>query len=315
MRKVGVLYGMENTFPTALIDRINAMAVEDVRAESLVTGGFRMDKPTPYKVIVDRISHDIPFYRAYLKNAILHGAHVINNPFWWSADDKFFNYALAAKLGVASPKTVMLPHEKHPPGTTSQSMRNLMYPLNWEEIFEYIGFPAFMKPHLGGGWRSVYKVENPEDLFRAYGETGDLGMVLQEAIDFTDYYRCYVIGREKVHVMAYDPRLPHERRYVQETDVTRSPLYGRIVEDSLKLCRALGYDMNTVEFAVRDGVPYAIDFLNPAPDADRISVGEANFEWIVNAMADLAVKRALDDALPQDDYHWGRFLAGGRREK
>lgn len=313
MRKIGVLYGMENSFPMALIDKINEMAIEDVRAESVVTGGFRMDQPSPYTVIVDRISHDIPFYRAYLKNAILHGAHVINNPFWWSADDKFFNYALAEKLGVASPKTVMLPHQKHPPGTTSQSMRNLLYPLNWDEIFDYIGFPAFMKPHLGGGWRSVYKVHDAGELFKSYGETGDLGMVLQENIDFTEYYRCYVIGQEKVHVMAYDPRLPHEQRYVQNTDVAKSPLYPRIVEDCLKLCRALGYDMNTVEFAVRDGKAYAIDFLNPAPDADRSSVGDANFEWIVNAMADLAVKRALFGELPQNDYHWGRFLAGGRR--
>jgi len=313
MKKIAVLYGMESTFPQALIDRINSRNVEGVRAESLLTGGFRMDQPAPYAVIIDRISHDIPFYRAYLKNAILHGTVVINNPFWWSADDKFFNYALAEKLGVAAPKTVMLPHYSHPPGTTSQSMRNLMYPLNWEEIFSYVGFPAFMKPHLGGGWRNVYKVNSPQELFDAYHQTGDLGMVLQEAIDFTEYYRCYVIGQEKVHVMPYDPRKPHEQRYVQDMDAASSPLYPRIVGDCLKLCKALGYDMNTVEFAVRDGIPYAIDFLNPAPDADRYSVGEANFEWIVNAMADLAIKKALAGELPAADYHWGRFLAGGQR--
>ncbi|MEI9976731.1 MAG: hypothetical protein WDO73_34540 [Ignavibacteriota bacterium] len=108
-------------------------------------------------MIVDRISHDIPFYRSYLKNAILCGAKVINNPFWWSADDKFFNYALAAKLGVAVPPTVLLPHKSHPPGTTDRSMRNLEYPLDWDGIFRYVGFPAFLKPHDGGGWRNVSK--------------------------------------------------------------------------------------------------------------------------------------------------------------
>jgi hypothetical protein len=308
--KIGVLYGMENTFPPALVDRINARGVEGVTAESLLTGAFRIDAPSPYKVIVDRISHDIPFYRAYLKNAVLHGAHVINNPFWWSADDKFFNYALGAKLGVAVPKTVMLPHKQHPPGTTSQSMRNLMYPLNWDEVFEYIGFPAFMKPHLGGGWKNVYKVDSPEDLWKAYDETGDLGMVLQEAIDFTDYYRCYVIGQNKVHVMAYDPRRPHAERYVTDFDPKSSPLYPRILADAITLTRALGYDMNTVEFAVRDGVPYAIDYLNPAPDADRHSVGEENFEWMVDAMADLAIAKALSPDPPQSAYHWSRFLGG-----
>jgi len=310
VKKIGLLYGMENTFPMALVERINERGVQGVRAESLVTGAIRMDIPCGYDLIIDRISHDIPFYRAYLKNAILHGARVINNPFWWSADDKFFNYALGAKIGVAVPRTVMLPHHSHPPSTTAQSMRNLMYPLNWEEVYDYIGFPAFMKPHMGGGWRNVYKVHNPQELLAAYSETRDLGMVLQESIDFTDYYRCYVIGREKVHVMSYDPRLPHEKRYVLEARPEQSPCYERIVADSLKLCRALGYDMNTVEFAVRDGVPYAIDYLNPAPDADRYSVGEDNFEWILNAMADLAIGAVLEDNAPQEDYSWQRFLAG-----
>ena len=309
MRKVGVLYGMENTFPSALVERINTRSVEDVRAESLLTGAFRMDRGPDYRVIIDRISHDIPFYRAYLKNAILHGSIVINNPFWWSADDKFFNYALAEKVGVTAPRTVMLPHKEHPDGTTALSMRNLAYPLNWEEVFDYIGFPAFMKPHLGGGWRNVYKVENPEDLFDKYNQTGDLGMVLQEAIEFTSYFRCYVIGREKVHVMAYDPRQPHDRRYV-DVDPTKSPLYERMVRDALTLCRALGYDMNTVEFAERDGVPYAIDFLNPAPDADRDSVGAKNFEWMLDAMADLCVAKALEQAQAASEHSWSRFLGG-----
>jgi glutathione synthase/RimK-type ligase-like ATP-grasp enzyme len=310
MKKIGLLYGMENSFPPAVVDRINSRRVDGVVAESLVTGAFRMDRPSSYDLIIDRISHDVPFYRAFLKNEILHGHQVINNPFWWSADDKFFNYAIGEKLGLAVPKTVMLPHHTHPPGTTSQSFRNLMYPLNWQEVFDYIGFPAFMKPHLGGGWRNVYKVNNPEELYAAYNETGDLGMVLQEGIDFTEYYRCYVIGREKVHVMAYDPRLPHEKRYVVDAAPEKSPLYERIVKDALTLCRALGYDMNTVEFAVRDGIPYAIDYLNPAPDADRHSVGEANFEWMLDAMADLAIATVQSDQPPQAEYHWGRYLAG-----
>jgi glutathione synthase/RimK-type ligase-like ATP-grasp enzyme len=308
MKKIALLYGMENTFPGALVDRINAMGVDGVRAEHLLTGAFREDRGAPYDLIIDRISHDIPFYRAYLKNAVLNGTKVVNNPFWWSADDKFFNYALGAKIGVAVPRTVMLPHHSHPPGTTSHSMRNLMYPLNWEEVFDYIGFPAFMKPHLGGGWRSVYKVDNPEQLYAAYNQTGDLGMVLQEAIDFTGYYRCFVVGGEEVLVMPYDPRQPHEQRYVRGVDVTRDPLYPRIVADAQKLCRALGYDMNTVEFAVRGGVPYAIDFLNPAPDADRHSVGEANFEWIVARMAEFAVRTVLDPAPASSGYRWANFL-------
>ncbi|HEY6290997.1 MAG TPA: hypothetical protein VI455_05465 [Terriglobia bacterium] len=311
-RKIGVLFGMENTFPGALVSRINKMDVPGVSAEFLLTGGIRMNQPSGYRVIIDRISQDIAFYRAYLKNAVLGGTIVINNPFWWTADDKFFNYALAEQIGVAVPRTVILPHKEHPPGTTDRSMRNLIYPLNWEEIFDYVGFPAFLKPYSGGGWKSVYKVNSRDEFFAAYDQTGDLCMTLQRAVEFDQYFRCYVVGQEKVRVMRYEPRNPHAERYLKDGPPIEPAMHGRVVNDCLKLCRALGYDMNTVEFAVQDGVPYAIDFLNPAPDADYHSVGPENFAWVVNTVADFAVKKALSDDQPERQYHWSYFLRGGQ---
>lgn len=308
MKKIGVMYGRENTFPGALVARINEKAAPGIVAESLVTGAIRMDEVYDYRVIVDRISQDVPFYRALLKNAALAGVTVINNPFWWTADDKFFNYALAQRLGVAVPRTALVPHKQHPPDITSQSLRNLSYPLNWDEIFAYIGFPAFLKPYSGGGWKHVYKVHSPDEFFAAYDQTGDLCMTLQAAVEFDDYFRCYVIGRKKVHVMRYDPRQPHERRYVQDAPPIDPAMYERIVKDCLTLNNALGYDMNTVEFAVENGVPYAIDFLNPAPDAELSSVGEENFEWIVDAMADLAIEKAQEKVKPLKDIRWSKLL-------
>ncbi len=311
VNKIGILFGMENTFPPAVVEKINAMNLDGVRAEFVKVGGVKMADPSPYKVILDRISQDIPFYRAYLKNAALHGTIVVNNPFWWTADDKFFNYALAARLGVATPPTVLLPHNKHPEGTTEQSMRNLVYPLNWEEIFAYVGFPAFLKPYSGGGWKHVYKVHSPEEFFNSYNQTGDRCMTLQRGVEFEEYYRCYVVGQEKVHLMRYDPKAPFHERYVKGNPPPSSAKLGeRMVSDALKLCRALGYDLNTVEFAVENGIPYAIDFMNPAPDADVHSVGRDNFEWVVNAVAELAVAKARSSENPARELRWAAFLAG-----
>ncbi|HEY7210989.1 MAG TPA: hypothetical protein VH477_12005 [Bryobacteraceae bacterium] len=310
MHKIGIIYGMENTFPAALVERINSKRPPGVNAEHTRIGGVKMAEPSGYRVIIDRISHDIEFYRTYLKNAVLGGTIVINNPFWWSADDKFFNYALASKLGVAVPNTVVLPHKAHPPGTTVQSMRNLQFPLNWDDIFDYVRFPAFLKPFSGGGWKHVFKVHSPEEFFSAYDQTGAMCMTLQSAIEFEEYFRCYVVGRKKVRVMKYDPRLPHHLRYVKDGRASSSALQERIERDCLTLCRALGYDFNTVEFAVENDVPYAIDFLNPAPDADVHSVGEANFEWVVENVAQLAIDKALSEEEPETDLHWSRFLQG-----
>ena len=61
----------------------------------------------------------------------------------------------------------------------------------------------------------------------------------------------------------------------------------------IKLNQALGYDMNTTEFAIKDGVPYAIDFTNPAPDFEVTSLTDAYFPWVVNKMADLCIDLAL----------------------
>ncbi len=311
MKTIGVLFGVENTFPGALVERINSLEIEGIRAEFVQVGGVIMAEPCPYAVIVDRISHDMPFYRSYLKNAVLTGAQVINNPFWWSADDKFFNFALATKIGVASPRTILLPPKLYPPNINEQSLRNLEYPLNWDAIFEYVKFPAFLKPHDGGGWRDVHHVHSPHEFFGAYDHSRDLTMTLQAAANFQEYFRCYVVGQEHVRIMPYDPRQPHERRYVQDPPEYDPALLARVEQDALKLCRALGYDLNTVEFAVEDGVPYAIDFMNPAPDADYHSVGASNFEWIVEHVADLAVKKAQAPRPQGESFHWSRFLSGG----
>ena len=308
MKKIGVLFGMEDTFPGALVERINSMDLDGINAEFVHIGGVRLDKPPAYSVIVDRISHDIPFYRAFLKHALLNGTFIINNPFWWSADDKFFNYSLAAKLGVAVPPTVILPHKHYPPGTNERSMRNLQFPLNWDEIFEYVGFPAFLKPVDGGGWRDVHHVHNPDEFFRAYDQSRDLCMTLQRGVKFKEYFRCYVVGQEKVHIMPYDPRRPHGERYVLNPPEYDQKLIKRVEKDALALCKALGYDLNTVEFAVEDGVPYAIDFMNPAPDADLHSIGQRNFDWIVEKVAALAVKKAKSGPAIHPDFHWGAFL-------
>ena len=310
MKKIGVLFGMENTFPGALVERINSMELDGIRAEFVKIGAVEMARPCGYDVIVDRISHDMPFYRAYLKNAALTGTQIINNPFWWSADDKFFNYALAEKLGVAVPRTALIPHKNYPPDINEQSCRNMEYPMPWDEIFDYVKFPAFLKPHDGGGWRDVFHVHNPEEFFAAYDKTRDLCMTLQAAVNFQEYFRCYVVGQSEVRIMPYDPRRPHEFRYVLDPPEYAQELLARVEKDALTLCRALGYDLNTVEFAVEDGVPYAIDFMNPAPDADYYSVGKDSFEWIVDAVARLAVSRAQNPVMPE--LRWAALLGGDR---
>src|SRR5687767_717733 len=265
MKKIGILFGQERSFPMAFIERINSKGVDNIIAEPVRIDKVIQGAADEYAVIFDRISQDVPFYRAYLKNAAITGTAVINNPFWWSADEKFFNNCLAVKIGVPVPKTVLLPSHDRPADTNELSFNNLKFPLSWEKIFEHIGWPAYMKPHAGGGWKSVYKLNNQDDFFRAYKETAQLVMMLQEEIVFEDYFRCYCLGRKYVRIMQYDPRNPHHLRYQSQAGPASQKLLKQVHDYVLDLCIALGYDFNTVEMAVRNGIPYAIDFCNPAP--------------------------------------------------
>src|SRR6476661_550097 len=310
MKKIGILFGQESTFPQAFVDRVNEKAPADIRAEFVQIDQVEQHVATDYAVIIDRISHDVPFYRAYLKNAALMGTAVINNPFWWSADEKFFNNALAVRLGVPVPKTLLLPSKERPTDTSEKSFRNLAM-MDWEKAFAHIGFPAYMKPHSGGGWKNVYKLNSAEEFFRAYDETGQLVMLFQEAVDFTDYFRCYCIGGKEVLIMPYEPRNEPHLRYATEMKTTGEAgkkLLATMKDYVLRLNKGLGYDFNTVEFAVRDGIPLAIDFGNPAPDADVNSVGQANFEWVVEAAANMAIARAKAQKPGQDNVTWSTFV-------
>jgi hypothetical protein len=293
-KKVGLLFGMERSFPLALVEEINRQGAGKVVAEPVNTASPRFDAKPPYDVVLDRISQDIPFYRYWLKQCCFHGTQVVNNPFWWSADEKYFGCMVAESVGVAVPKTMLLPPFERPEGTEAESFSNLTYPLNWEEIFDHLGFPIFMKPADGGGWRDVFKCDNPDEFMAAYHKSRDLTMMIQEAIDFTDYFRCYGLGREHVHIMRYDPLQPHHKRYVTDAPPVEGELLTKLRRDVLALCDALGYDFNTVELAMRDGVPIAIDFTNPAPDAERSSVGEENFAWILDHTAKFLIDRALN---------------------
>lgn len=308
MKKIGILFGQETTFPPAFVEKVNSKNEKGITAEFVKIDKVVQGEPSGYDVIIDRISQDVPFYRAFLKNAALNGTAVINNPFWWSADEKFFNNALMTKLDVAVPKTVLLPSNQHPDDTNANSFRNLDYPLNWDAMFSYVGFPAYFKPFAGGGWKNVYRLESPDDFFKAYNETGQLVMMLQEEINFTEYFRCYCLDRKDVHIMRYDPKQPHHLRYVRNPQPIDKTLLEKLNKAITTISNSLGYDFNTIELAVRDGIPYAIDFCNPAPDAEKTSVGEENFEWIVETAANMAIRRAKEHKAGQNNLTWGNFI-------
>jgi hypothetical protein len=299
--------GREWSWPPAFINEVNKRNAGVVAGYATI-GAERFDAAVPYEVLIDRISHEVPMYRSYLKKAVLEGKTVINNPFMWTADDKFFGATLISKLGVASPKTVLLPNKDYIPGIVpSESLRNLQYPLDWQGVADYVGLPCILKDAHGGGWKQVHVCQTLDELIQRYDESGLLTMIAQEMIAWDHFVRCLCVGQEEILAMKYDPRA---RRYIVDHAHLTPELGDRIVADARTIVGALGYDMNSIEFAVRDGVPYAIDFMNPAPDMDINSLTPMYFEWAVQKMADLAIDRALNPRPQVTETKWSQLFGG-----
>jgi hypothetical protein len=309
--KIGILCGREYSFPPAFIERVNQLgARHGITAEMAKLGGTKMDEAAEYRVIVDRISHEVEYYRGAMKHAVLQGTYVINNPFWWTADDKYFNYAVMAKLGCAIPRTVLLPQKGYPADVdlTSESLRNMKYPIDWDELLDYVGRPAILKPYSGGGWKHVYKVSDREELLAAYDLTAPYPMTLQQFIHFEQYVRCFTFGKTDITPVVYDVK---ERRYLVDHNYLDPATGARVVRDAQMINMALGYEMNTIEFAIQAGVPYAIDYLNPAPDFERDRITPFYFEMVVEKMSALVIDRALNGHPSQCWPRWEEMLGIG----
>jgi glutathione synthase/RimK-type ligase-like ATP-grasp enzyme len=307
--RVGLMVGREWSFPPALIEAVQQRD-EGVTVEFVKIGAPVHDDAVPYDVIVDRISHEVPMYRSYLKHAVLAGSTVINNPFMWTADDKFFGASLVSKLGVASPKTVVLPNKQYVPGIKhDESLRNLEFPLDWQGIVAHVGLPCILKDAHGGGWRDVYVCRSLEELIHHYDQSGMLTMIVQEFIEWEHFVRCMCLGQEEILPMKYDPRV---RKYLVEEGHLGDALEARVIRDARTIVKALGYDMNSIEFAVRDGVPYAIDFMNPAPDMDINSLTPDYFAWVVQHMADMVIELAKKPRKQAKELKWSTAFTASR---
>jgi glutathione synthase/RimK-type ligase-like ATP-grasp enzyme len=304
-QKVGLLVGRERAFPEALIDEVSERD-QGVAAEHVKLGGSRISDPIPYAVILDRISHDVPYYRSFLKNAALQGVRVINNPFMWSADDKFFGASAATKLGIACPKTVALPNKDYGPGIVHpDSLRNLIAPLDWQAVIDHVGMPCVLKNAHSGTLKQVFICHSLDELIYCFDQSGQRTMVVQEYIEWEHYVRCFCLGQKETLVIKYDPNL---RRYSVDHEHLTRELGGWIVDDSLKLVQAFGYDMNAIDWAIRDGVPYAIDFLNLAPEIDPDALTPFYFDQLVTQSAAMIIRMAKNRRSPANKLKWGSLF-------
>ena len=300
-KSVGILHGNEGPFPYDLRDYINRSRTGSVQAEMASVAYVDIAKPPGYSVIIDRISHCIPFYREVTRHAFLTGSCVINNPYRFHLE-KFFGYGVALRIGIKVPRTLLLPSRQWPEHITSRDLENLSYPLDWDTIVQHIGFPAVLKPADGGGWQDVYFVHDGEELMRAYAQSSRRVMMLQQYIRYDRYIRAIVFGKESVLLAHFNPRHkfhPGEAAYIPDSPPLPESTQKALTAQSILLCEALDYDMNSVEWALTGREAYALDFCNQVPDARPEVVTGHYYEWMVEHLGKTAIRYAVNPPSPQ----------------
>ncbi|MBK8901918.1 MAG: hypothetical protein IPM53_12080 [Anaerolineaceae bacterium] len=293
-KKIGLIIGQEWDWPEAFMQTINQSSA-NATAELVQLGGTFMDEPCEYDVIVDRISHEIPYYKAYLKYAAIQGTYIINNPYTCSADSKFSSTALVNRLGFKSPRTVVLPNKQVDRDVTPSTFRNLKYPMDWQAIIDYVGVPAIFKDNLASGRRGVHRVHNVDELIQRYDESSTRTKILQQIIESNEHIHCFVVGQKKVLSLLYSVK---HGRYKQNTLANEEGKGKQLAEAALRITRAYQYDINMVEFVIKDDVAYVINGTYPTPDIDLTLMTESQFQWLVAETAAVALERA-ERPLPQ----------------
>lgn len=285
---IGLIVGREQDWPDAFMTAINRCD-EGITAEFVKLGGTLMEDVCPYAVIIDRMSHQIPYYRAYVKYAAMHGSYIINDPFVWSADSRFFGTALAQKLGLKCPRTVVLPNKDVESEVGPDGFRNLVYPMDWKGIIDYVGVPAVFKEVRSGGRRLTFRVHSVDELIQRYDESGTRTMMLQQLIEGGEHIHCFVIGREQVLSLRFSRE---ENRYYEDTAVADDAIHQKAIRCARALTRAYGYDINMVEFILGDDDLYTINATNPTPVINRELMTETQFQWLVDKTVELGIARA-----------------------
>lgn len=290
---IGLIVGAEYDWPEALITAVNERG-QNVTAELVKLGGTLMQEPISYAVLIDRMSHQVPYYRAYAKHAAMHGVYVINNPFTWDADSKFVGTSVLSQLGLQSPRTVILPNKYVECETSPDTFRNLKYPMDWEAIVAYVGVPAIFKDVHSGGRQFASRVHNVDELIQRYDESGARTTILQQIIDATDHLHAFVIGQEEVMILHYSQT---GGVYLPGTLSQVKGLGKQLAENARRITRVYQYDVNMVEFVVRKEEIYVINNTNPAPTIDRRLMTSEQFDWCIQQIAQLAIERAQRPSL------------------
>jgi len=291
-RKIGLSLGADDCWPLCYedileeLDLVLRIGGETVRfeVERLGIAPFSLSRPVKYDLVIDRLTHWYSTSREWIKKAVsMDGLYVFNNPWSVQSMEKQTSYCAMTRLGLPIPETWLLPPKEYEDQPDLQATLERYASLfDLAAVGEAVGYPCFMKPYDGGGWVGVTKIENAEELTEAYDKSGKFVMHLQAGVEpYEEFVRCVGLGPQ-VRAVRYDPSQPLHLRYQKDRDFL-SPEDASLLEDiTLTINSFFGWDFNSCESLLKDGVWQPIDFANPCPDSQVTSL-HVHFPWLIKS--------------------------------
>jgi hypothetical protein len=252
--------------------------------ERITIEPFPLKRVPHYDLVMDRVTHWYHTSREWIKKIVLlDGTYVLNNPWAIQAMEKHTTYAAMIRLGMPVPETWMLPPKDY---EWTDDLRVTLQ--RYAKLFDLgavgsqVGYPLFMKPYDGGAWVGVSRIENEEQLRRAYDQSGKRVMHLQRSVEPYDLFvRCLAVGPE-LRIMRYDPSAPLHARYTLDAGFVTAEEARHLHDMTLTINTFFGWDFNSCEALRSQGVFRPIDFANACPDSQVTSL-HYHFPWLVLA--------------------------------
>jgi hypothetical protein len=315
-KRIGLSLGADICWPIAFTEILKRLdlaipaGADTVRfeVERMTIDPFPLREPKRYDLVIDRLTHWYHTRREWIKKAVMmDDVYVFNNPWSVQSMEKSTSYAVMMRLGFPIPDTWLVPpHSYEPIEDLEVTLRSYARHFDLGAICRELGYPMFMKPYDGGGWRAVSRLEDESALREAYERSGKLVMLLQAAVDpFDRFVRCIGLGPQ-THVVLYDAKAPLHDRYTVAHDFL-SPEERQLIDSTTLIINAFfRWDFNSCELLHRQGTWHPIDFANPCPDSQVTSL-HYHFPWLIKANIRWAVFSATVGRKLQP-LEWDRFF-------
>lgn len=313
---IGLLLGAEEDWPTAfeqILRMVGPLNVagrrHEVTSERLTIEPFDLADPTRPELVIDRLAYWYYHPREWLKKAALvNGTYLLNSPFTFQSMEKHSAYCAMIRLGLNVPRTILVPY-KNPIDNVRWAYTAAKYNRSFDldAIAEELGYPMYMKPFDGGGWRGVSRVNDPDDLHRSYDQSGEMLMHLQATIDYDHFARALSIGPETM-VMDFRPDEPMHRRYAVSHGFL-SPSAGHQAVAISRIVNAFfAWEFNSCEMLVKGDDVYPIDYANACPDVAVTSL-HYYFPWAITALVRWSTYCVVNGRKSSVDLHTDRYFA------